>query len=105
MLLFICDRCVGSCNSLNDLSNRLCVPNKTKDLNRSVFHMIAGINESKTLIKYTSCECKCKTQNEVQSKSGITVNVSASMKINEKRYVCKKDYIWNPASCSWEKGK
>ena len=105
MLLFICDRCVGSCNSLNDLSNRLCVPNKTKDLNRSVFHMITGINESKTLIKYMSCECKCKTQNEVQSKSGITVNVSASMKINEKRCVCKKYYIWNPASCSWEKGK
>ena len=66
--------------------------------------MITGINESKTLIKYMSCECKCKTQNEVQSKSGITVNVSASMKINEKRCVCK-NYIWNPASCSWEKGK
>ena len=23
------DRCVGSCNSLNDLSNKACVPNKT----------------------------------------------------------------------------
>ena len=26
------DRCVGSCNTLNDLSNKVCVPNKTKDL-------------------------------------------------------------------------
>ena len=26
------DRCVGSCNDLNDLSNKVCVPNKTEDL-------------------------------------------------------------------------
>ena len=38
------DRCVGSCNALNDLSNKLCVPNKTEDLNLSIFNMITGIN-------------------------------------------------------------
>ena len=27
------DRCIGSCNTLNDLSNKVCVPNKTEDLN------------------------------------------------------------------------
>ena len=27
------DRCVGSCNTLNKLSNKACVPNKTEDLN------------------------------------------------------------------------
>ena len=26
------DRCVGSCDILNDLSNKVCVPNKTEDL-------------------------------------------------------------------------
>ena len=54
------DRCVGSCNTLNDLSNKVCVPNKTEDLNLSVFNMITGINESKTLTKHISCECKCR---------------------------------------------
>ena len=39
------DRCVGSCNALNDLSNKLSVPNKTKDLNLSVFKMIKGIDD------------------------------------------------------------
>ena len=53
------DKCVGSCNTLNDLSNKVCVPNKTEDLNLSVFNMITGINESKTLTKHISCECKC----------------------------------------------
>ena len=25
------DRCVGSCSTLHDLSNKVCVPNKTED--------------------------------------------------------------------------
>ena len=53
------DRCV-SCNTINDWSNKLCVPNKTDDLNLSVFNMITGINESKTLTKHISCKCKCR---------------------------------------------
>ena len=28
-------RCVGSYNTLNDLSNKVCAPNKTEDLNLS----------------------------------------------------------------------
>ena len=54
------DRCVGSCNTLNDLSNKVCVPNKTEDLKLSVFNMSSGINESKILTKDISCECKCR---------------------------------------------
>ena len=39
------DRCVGSCNTLNDLSNKVCVPKKVEYLNLSVFNMITGINQ------------------------------------------------------------
>ena len=39
------DKCVGSCNSLIDLSNKVCVPNKKEDLNMLVFNMITGKNE------------------------------------------------------------
>ena len=52
------DRCVGSCNTPNDLSNKVCVPNKTEDLN--LFNMITGINKSKTLTKHISYKCKCR---------------------------------------------
>ena len=38
------DRCVGSCNTLNDLYNTVFVPNKTEDLNLSLFNTITGIN-------------------------------------------------------------
>ena len=54
------DRCVRSCNTLNNLSNKVCIPNRTEDLNLSVFNMIKEINELKTLTKHISCECKRK---------------------------------------------
>ena len=47
------DRCLGSCNTLNDLSNKVCAPNRTEDLNLRMFNMITGIKELKTLTKYT----------------------------------------------------
>ena len=45
------NRCFVSCNTLNDLSNEVCIRNKTEDLNLSVFSRITGINQSKTLTK------------------------------------------------------
>ena len=53
-------RCFGSCNTLNDLSNKVRIPNKAETLNLSLFNVITGINEFKTLAKHISCECKCK---------------------------------------------
>ena len=51
------DRCVRSCNTLNNLSNNLntlnnltkkvCVPNKTEDLNIHVFNIIRGKMQQK----------------------------------------------------------
>ena len=54
------DICVRSCNALDDFSNKVCAPNKTEDLNLSVFNMITEKNELKILTKHISCECKCK---------------------------------------------
>ena len=56
-LISICvnlDRSTGSCSTLNDLSNSVCVPNQTEVLNLNVLNMIAAINESKLLIKHIS---------------------------------------------------
>ena len=39
---FKLDKCAGSFNTLNDLSNRVCVPNKIEDLSTHVFNMITG---------------------------------------------------------------
>ena len=54
------DRRVESCNTLNDLSNKVCVPNKTEYLNLNIFNIFTGISKSKALTNHISCECKCK---------------------------------------------
>ena len=46
------NRYVGRLNTVNDLSKKVCVPNKTENLNLSVFNIITGINESNTLTKH-----------------------------------------------------
>ena len=82
-------RCVGSCNTLNDLSNKVYVPSKTEDLNLSVFSIITDINESEKLTKHISCECKCRFdgKNVIQIIGGITLNVDVS--VNKFMYVKK----------------
>ena len=36
------DQCVGTCNTLNDLSNRVCFSNTTEDLNIHGFNMMSN---------------------------------------------------------------
>ena len=54
------DICKGSCNTIDDLSSRICVPNKTEHVNSNVFNKITGIIESKTLTKTILCKYKSK---------------------------------------------
>ena len=56
--MFSLDRCNGSCNALDHLSSKICVSNKTKDVNLYVFNIITEINEQKTLKEHISCNCK-----------------------------------------------
>ena len=84
--MFKLDRCAGSCNTLTDLSNKLCAPNKTEELNLSVFNMMTEINESKTLTKHISCEFK-------RAVDGRKCN-SVQWWINDKfRCECKKGHV------------
>ena len=71
------DRCVGSCNTINNLSNKVCVSNKTKDLNLSVFNMIIVINESKasTNHDHVNVNVNLMEENVIQINGGITINV------------------------------
>ena len=75
------DRCVGSCNTLNDFSNNLCVWNKTEELNLSLFNVITGINELKTLTNHISI---------YHANSNLDL-----MEGNGKcRYECKKRHVY-----------
>ena len=86
------DRCVRSCNTLDDLSNKACLPNKIEDLNLSGFSMITGINESKS-IYHVNVNVNLIVESVIQIKSGITVNVDVSVKI-KKNIACAKKLIF-----------
>ena len=101
--LLLLDRCVGSCNTLKDLSNKVCIPNKTEDLNLSVFNMTAGIFESKTLTKHLSYECKCRFDGKNVTEINVGITINANMGI--KNIYPTKNYVWNPATCNCENGK
>ena len=84
------DKYVGSCNTLNDLPNKVCVPNKTEDLILSVeseiltyisiyisiYHSNVNIN---LMVENVIQIRKCRKCNAVQS--GIMINVDVSVKI------------------------
>ena len=93
------DRCAGSCDTLNDLSNKVYVPNKTEDLNLSMFNIITIKNESKFSTKDISCECKCKFDAR-ECNSNQKWNNDKYRCECKKYHLCEKEYIWNPATCS-----
>ena len=85
------DRSVGSCNTPNDLSNQAYVLNKTEDLNLSMFNMITGINQSKTLTKHISCECKSSFYGR-KCNSDQWWNHDKCRCECKKRHICEKHY-------------
>ena len=97
-------RCVRSCNSLNDFSDKVCVSDETEDSVLSVSNMITRINESETLTKHISCECKRKFDDR-KCNSNQKCNNDKCICECKKHDICEKYYIWNPATCSYENGR
>ena len=100
-------RCVRSCDTVNDLSNIKHFSNTIKNLNLSVFNMIARTNESQTLIKHISYACKCKFHSRKCNSNQKWNNGKCRCrhKNRKEHYLCNKYYIWNSDTCSCGNGK
>ena len=70
----------------------------------SMFNMITGITELKTLTKHISCECKCRFDGR-KCNSDHWWNSNKCWCKCKKSHICEKDYVWNPATCNCENGK
>ena len=42
--LWLLSKFNGSCNTLSEITRKICVPSKTENLNLSVFILVTGIN-------------------------------------------------------------
>ena len=98
------DSCVEGINSVNDLLNKVCVLNKTEDLNLSMFNMITEINELKTLLRHISCKYKWKFNGKKCNSDQWWNNDKCRCEFL-KCHVSEKDHTWDPATCSCENGK
>ena len=97
------DRCNGICNTINDISRRTCVSNKTEVVNLSAFNIIARINKSSALAKDILSKCKFKYDgtNVTQLRSGISINVIVTAKIQKSMSV-KKFYLESCCMNLWK---
>ena len=74
------DRCAGSCNVLKDFSSKVCVLNKTKDLNLCVFNMNLKKNLKQQSIYHANVNVALMDENVIQINGGITINVDVSVR-------------------------
>ena len=73
-------KCVGSCNTLNGLPNKVSVPNKTEVLYLGVFKIIIGINEPKKLKRHASVSVNLIKENVIHISRTVTIIVDVSVK-------------------------
>ena len=74
------DKCIGSCNTLNDLSNTVCVANKTEDLNIHVFNTITGKMNQNLYYINENVNVHLMEKNVIQINGGMTTDVYVSVK-------------------------
>ena len=79
------NKCSGSCNTLEDSMERICVPNIIKNVNIKVYNFLMRLNETRNVLWHESCKCDCN-----EDFAGI---------IN-----CTKGYMWNPSTYACECG-
>ena len=53
-------KCNGSCNNINDLYAKICVPDSVKDLNFKVFNLMSRTNAARFLEWHEAFKCKCR---------------------------------------------
>ena len=68
------DKCGGSCNAADDLSTKIFVPNKTKDINVKIFNMMTRT--------YVNANANSIIQHVNQIKIEIIMHANASVKSN-----------------------
>ena len=59
------NKCSGSCNTLDNPIEKLCVPNVSKGLNMKVYNFLTMLNETRNVLWHESCKCVCKLNSSV----------------------------------------
>ena len=72
-------KCNGSCNVVDELPTKICIPSETKHVNVKVFNVIKRLNEVKTRMKFHAIVNANSIVQHV-TKNGIMINVNVSLR-------------------------
>ena len=101
------NRCVGSCNTIDDPYGKTCFANDIENIGLKIFYLLLQNNETINIQKHKSCECKCKLNKGVSNIKEISNKDTCQWeckKIDTKE-VCDSRFIWNPSVCICECNK
>ena len=68
------NKCIGSCDTLDDPMGRLCVPNIIKNVNMKVYNFLMRLNETRNVLWHESCKCICRLNSSACNSKQISNN-------------------------------
>ena len=86
------NKCIGSCDTINNPIAKLCVPNIIKRIDMKVYNFLMRLNETRNVLWHESCKCVCKLNSPVCNNKQIWNSDTC-------RCNCTKEYTWNPSTC------
>ena len=95
------NKCVGSCNDINNQHSKVCIPDITKNVTIKMFDLMILTNTTKQVRFHESCKCVCKINSSVYSKKQKFNKLKCSCEclINKK---CQNEFVWNYSNCEFE---
>ena len=97
-------KCSGSCNNINNLYAKMCVPDVVKNLNVKAFNLMSRTNETRHIKWHETCKCKCRLDasvcNNKQRQNDDKSRCEGKQLID--KGVCDNGFIWNPGNCECE---
>ena len=92
----------GSCNNINDLYAKLCVPDVIKNINVKVFNLMSKTNETQYIEWHETCNCKYRLDASVCNNTKRWNNDKCQCKKLIDKGSCDKGFIWDPSNCECE---
>ena len=94
----------GSCNNINDLYAKMCVPDVIGNINVKVFNLLSRTNETIHVKCHETCKCQCTLNASVCNNKQRWNNDKCRCERKEviDKGVWDKGFIWKPSNCECE---
>ena len=96
------NKCSGSCNTFDNPTAKLRVPNVIKRVNMQVYNFLMRLNETRNVLWHESCKCVCKLNSSICNNKQIWNADTCRCDCNEDFtgvLGCDKGFTWNPSTC------